>query len=215
MTSSSRRAVLAGLASIGVLARGTASVAQLSDTETKRVELDTDSTPVTYRLTDQQFQSLPYQQAFVARDRVGVLLGYERSIGPTVDNPAQTAFQEWSNGETRPFTLRYTRSSNQAQFVNQNGNAVSYSPSNRGPYNDLFIRIRGASNGTMTISNLTLNGSALSDSLSISNGIRVLRITNVPFASGFVLQGSARMTWTGSKPSANNQYVELRVGQVT
>ncbi|WP_407661660.1 choice-of-anchor W domain-containing protein [Haladaptatus caseinilyticus] len=142
----------------------------------------------------------------------------EGSPASTCSNPSQTtqtAYQDWSNGETRPFTFRYIRSSNQAQFVNQNGNAVSYSPSNRGPYNDLFIRIRGASNETMTISNLTLNGTALSESLSISNGIRVLRITNVPFASGFVLQGSARMTWTGIKPSSNNQYVELRVGQVT
>ncbi|MGA9402477.1 choice-of-anchor W domain-containing protein [Haladaptatus sp.] len=197
------------------------SPAGWSDVDTTRVSLQAGggqtSDPTITTLTQQEYNSITMEQAFIAQGLGG---GHgsgvtEHRLGPTVNNPKNRANKDWQNNETRPFTLTYDPQSNIATYSNQGVSDLTYAPPDTGPYTDLLLDAIAPASATTQLNNIRFNGKQLGRDIQVTNGGSAIRVSNVSLEEGFTLRGNARMQWSKNKPSQDTQYYRLRVGRVT
>ncbi|KZN25718.1 hypothetical protein A4G99_04540 [Haladaptatus sp. R4] len=197
------------------------SPAGWSDVDTTRVSLQAGggqaSDPTITTLTQQEYNSITMQQAFIAQGRVGGSGSgvTEHRLGPTINNPKNRSNKDWQNNETRPFTLTYDPQTTIVTYGNQGVSDLTYAPTDTGPYTDLLLDVVAPTSATTQLNNLRLNGNQLGRDIQVTNGGSAIRVSNVSLEEGFTLRGNARMQWSKNKPSQDTQYYRLRVGRVT
>ncbi|WP_266080975.1 choice-of-anchor W domain-containing protein [Haladaptatus caseinilyticus] len=175
-------------------------------------------------LSDTQYLTIVMNEQFGAQGRIGrqgaggpIGSGTrEHWIGDTATIPASRSNSDWVNGQAYSFTFSYDPGPNRTNYTVEPGNVnLTHSPTVSISLTDLLIYAVGAQNGTLTIDQLTLNGQSITQSLSVSNARRALRISNVQLQQGFTLTGRVVMSWTGNqRPAFDSQYYLLRVGRV-
>lgn len=128
----------------------------------------------------------------------------------------QSANDDWSNGQTKSFTLSHSLAT--GDLVLSIGNTVmTWDFAGSTAFNELSIMAKGATTGegnnvyTSTISDLRLDGilltnNVLSDDDNSRNG---LRLTGKTF-SDFILSGDLTFSWAGATPSGSR--IEMFLG---
>lgn len=128
----------------------------------------------------------------------------------------ETANNNWSNGETKSFTL--THSSVTGDLVlSIDGTSLTWDLPELWGYGQISIMAKGATTGggsnvyTSTISDLRLDGILLTNNVlsDNNNGKNGLRLTG-QYYSDFSLTGDLTMGWIGSNPSSSR--IEMFVG---
>ncbi|MEM7754271.1 MAG: choice-of-anchor W domain-containing protein [Planctomycetota bacterium] len=117
------------------------------------------------------------------------------------------------NGEVASFTLDYDGGTGLSFAID---GATVADANIGGTFTDIFIRLRGVANGTATLQNLALDGSALSVStIDATNGVSYLRIQNVGSDFGaFSLTGEQVFDWTGTRPNNSALAVQFKLTNV-
>lgn len=151
---------------------------------------------------------------FIAEGRIGDLGGaatFEVDLGPDTAHPYATAQYAWGSGVSEPFTLAYDPVAGNASFV-LGGRALVF-PTLLGA-NELFVRTRAINPGSaVSVTDLVLDGQAVGDlSQAVADGLDILRIQGGTLVDGFVLTGTAVLSWTGAPPTQSRLAFQVKVG---
>jgi hypothetical protein len=167
--------------------------------------------------TDEELLSiLPEESvAFVAEGRIGDLGGaatFELDLGQSTGAPDTSCQYPWQSGVDEDLMLVYDAGTGIVTF-SLGGRTLSYSPDRE--FTEVFVRTRAVDDDTqVTVFDMILDGEAVGDLSAASgpDGRDILRIQGGNLTDGFVLTGSARLTWFGDPPSQSRLAFQIKVG---
>ena len=169
----------------------------------------------THYATDQEMLDIMAEPHFVAESRIGnnALNGdIEIDLGQTTSAPDEIAHLVWPNGAPVAFTLSHDGAGT-ATFT-LGGESLVYDPV--GGFTDVWVRARAVDAGTsIRVADLHLDGEAVLDestALGDGSGLDILRIRGAELGDGFVLTGTATLTWTAPPPQHSRLSFQLKIG---
>jgi hypothetical protein len=161
-----------------------------------------------------------FSQDWVAEGRIGGG-DHEADLGLNTSGTFVSANFTWPQNTAVPFTLQYSGGTATFQ-VGAGGSLASLTyaiPTAAQDFTDLFIRVAAfpgdpGTTRTMEIANLAYNGSALTiPSISQTNGGGdALHLDGFNPNAGFTLTGTARFSWTGTRPQRSNMAFQIKAG---
>ncbi len=155
---------------------------------------------------------------FVAEGRIGDRGGYatfELDVGNDTGAPVQTANYNWQSGIVEPFTVSFVRSTGLVSF-SLGGQTLEYTT----PYFDfdqIFVRTRAVDAGTsVEVGEIVIDGVGVTDHsvADDTSGLDILWIRGASLNDGFVFQGNAVLTWTGTPPTQSRLAFQIKVGKL-
>lgn len=165
---------------------------------------------------DDAFRALNRAESFVAEARFGNSRNngdWEIGVGvPNTATPDQIAQHSWDKGESFDFSLTVTDGNTFTFTVD--GETLTWNE-DADPISALAIRAAAKprnnnSTTTTTLSNLKLDGVALSiDSLSGDNDANYLYLTGLT-SNNFTLTGTASFSWTNRKPRGSRASFQIK-----
>ncbi|RIK62675.1 MAG: hypothetical protein DCC65_17055 [Planctomycetota bacterium] len=130
-----------------------------------------------------------------------------------VGTPVDTDQKSWTNGLDTAFSLQYDGVNSVTYTVG--GTTVTWSGLGGG-FTDIFIRTRSATDSTLTLSGLDLDGLAIGNLVSSGNGdVDYIRIRNMGMDFGaFTLTGTQNFAWAGAQPSNSALAYQIKLTNV-
>jgi hypothetical protein len=165
---------------------------------------------------DATLRTLLPTPAFVAEGRIGDRSGaatFELDLGPDTSAPAVMAQYDWQSGVPEDFTLTYDGVG--LVTFSLGGYTLEYTPVLLDLV-DIFVRARATQVATeMLVNDLVLDGEVINDQSFASppNDPDILRIQGGVLEDGFVLTGTATMTWIGDPPRNSHLAFQIKVGE--
>lgn len=147
-----------------------------------------------------------------------MILNKISSIGQTnSDNntPASANFS-WVSGQVVPFTMNYSPLNNGTLTYTLGGQTITSSnltESSRFPngINTLYLRTRSADNSSLTLQNLVVDGTPLTNLFSTGNNVvDYLQVSELD--GNFTLTGEAILSWTGEAPTRSALAFQVKGG---
>lgn len=163
-----------------------------------------------------------FQEDWVGEGRIGGPTTFEQNIVNWTTNssnntPATGEFS-WENGLIVPFTMSYSPSNGGTLTYTLGGQTITSSnltePS-RFPngINTLYLRTRSTDNSALTLKNLVVDGTNLSDLVSSSTGDGEVDYLQVSELDGdFTLTGEATLSWFGTPPTQSALAFQVKGG---
>lgn len=130
-----------------------------------------------------------------------------------VGTPQTTAQKAWTNGADVGFTLAYDGVDTITYTIG--GTSISWN-NLAGPFTDIFIRTRSATDSSVSLTDLDLDGFSIGNLSSSGNGVvNYLRIQNNSANFGaFTLTGTQNFSWTGAQPSNSALAYQIKLTNV-
>ncbi|MBN2071168.1 MAG: hypothetical protein JW814_06885 [Candidatus Krumholzibacteriota bacterium] len=168
--------------------------------------------------TDAEMLEYLSDTMFVAEGRIGDRGGYatfELDIGNDTGAPAQTAQYDWISGQPEPFTVSYDAVTRQVAF--SLGGTTLYYTTEYFDFDQIFVRTRATNAETsILIDDIVVDGEAISDQSYAdgNDGLDILWIIGANLNDGFLLSGTATLSWTGTAPTNSRLAFQVKVGKL-
>jgi len=201
-----------GRGSLAVVA--VAALAVLGTAATASAELE-----LTHVTDEEMLILMPESElSATAEGRIGDRGGaatFELDIGRRTSAPTQTAQYDWQSGVVEPFTLSYDDLGNVVTFT-LGGVALTYTPDR--PFDTAFLRTRAVDDASSAVlDDLVLNGEIIGDLSSAvgPDATDILMVAGGGIYGGFVLTGTAVLTWGTPVPTQSRLAFQIKLGSVS
>ncbi len=174
-------------------------------------------------LTDAETNALLINKTFAAESRMGnngMSGDFELGLQKPTSGYFATSNRTWTNGGALSFTLAFD-GTNLDYTVG--GVTVSYSllPGEKKGLSDVFFRLRAPQNGTVTVSDVKLDGVDVTGFTPRTDGASVFWLkaadiaaqTGSGLADGFTMTGTQVFSWTGQAPTASQLAYQIKVAE--
>jgi hypothetical protein len=169
--------------------------------------------------SDAEMVALLSDTIFVAEGRIGDRGGsatHELDLGYSTGSPDVTSDYDWQNGIPVSFSLAYDFATGLVTYT-LGGTVLNYTTPYSG-FGDLFIRTRANPAGSaITVYDLVIGGQPLTETSSAvgSGGLDILWISGISAASGFTLEGTVVLSWSGSSPTQSNLAFQIKAASLS
>lgn len=155
---------------------------------------------------------------FVSEGRIGDRGGaatFELDIGNDTGAPAQTAQYNWISDQEEPFTVTYDSGTGQVTF--SLGGITLYYTTPYFDFDEIFFRTRAVDAGTsVRVTDLVIDGETVGDESYADeyDGLDILWVRGVNLNDGFVISGTATLSWIGTPPTQSRLAFQVKVGKL-
>lgn len=126
--------------------------------------------------------------------------GDTQFVGDSLSSPAASATNPFVNGVSRSFSLSYNSATGLVQWTIGSTTIQYTTDASPASLSTLQLRLVSVGSGTVSLSGMSLDGTALYDASATGGGKFVSLIPTAALSDGFTLTGQATLSWSGAPP---------------